>query len=390
MKTLGEIRRNIISFYSTIQDKVTDFSVGSVVSGLIYSFSAALETAYAELEEVRNQAYISTATGDYLDRLIEGTFQLPRSQDTRAVGYVVVYGEAPLNNFANIELRYAEFDYDTGEFIAGMQSATKFVGYNVQGDEGVVFSLIQPRNTTVINPDTSLIELSKPAQFLILPVASINKGSEANIREGGIYSFPSPPPGLTGVLNTSNPGAVFFSSQQAVSGSPFYSRFTEVMDYDNELSIFTVLNAYNFSTTGFVEFKYDVTRSKNILATYSEFPGGTGLTETAGLVFEYIDATSNTITLKNPIENAANIVPTLKLASGNQTKTLTLDSFEYDGTVYTNNHDGTFDTTLRNFIETFSDGLLVEQRALQVNPDLIFDPDSVLTDDYRITSTGNP
>lgn len=389
MKTLGEIKRNIVSFYSTIQSKITDFSIGSVTSGIFYSFSAALESAYEELEEVRQQAYIATATGEYLDKLIEGTFQLPRSQDTRSVGYVVIFGEAPLINFNDIDLRYAEFDYDSGEFLGGSQSSTKFVGYNVQGDEGIVFSLIQPRNTAVIDTDNRLITLDRSVQFLLLPVASMIRGDKANVREGSIYSFPSPPPGLSGVLNTTNPGAVFFSSEQTITGSPFYTRFTEVLSYNNTSSSLSVLNAYNFSTTGFIELKSDITRQKPIIATYSEYPGEIGAVTSAGLIFEYIDSSTTNITLKLPIENHLHEVPTVQIADGQNVKTLILEKFMYDGTTYTNNYDGSFDGVLRDFVENFSDGLLVEQRANQISPELIFDPDSVLTFDYKLSNAAN-
>lgn len=387
MKTLGEIRRNIISFYSTIQDKVTDFSVGSVASGLFYSFSSALESAYAELEEVRQQAYVSTATGSYLDKLINGTFQLKRNPATRSTGYVVVFGEAPLTNFADIQLKYAEYDYTTGEFISGSESSTKFVGYNVQGDEGIVYSLIQPKNQEVVDTSTKLIVLDRSIQFLILPVASILKGEKANVREGGIYSFPSPPPGLSGVLNTSNPGSVFFASQQALSGSPFFSRFTEVIEYNNSTSSFSTLNSYSFSNTGFLELKSNRTGQKPILAVYSETPGGGGLTRQAGIVFEYIDASTNSITLKLPIENSLDEVPSLEVLDGTDVKVLTLDSFSYDGTVYTNPYDGTFDATLRSFVDSFTEGLIIEQRSTQVSAELIFDPDSILSPEYKISES---
>lgn len=389
MKTLGEIKRNIVSFYSTIQNKINDFSIGSVTSGLFYAFSSALESAYEELEEVRQQAYIATATGEYLDKLIEGTFQLARSEDTRSVGYVVVFGESPLTNFSDLQLRYAEFDYDTGEFISGSQSSTKFVGYNVQGDEGIVFSLIQPRNSAVIDPITKLIVLDRSIQFLILPVASMLRGEQSNVREGGIYSFPSAPPGLSGVLNTSNPGAVFFASEQTVSSSPFYTRFTEVISYNNTSSSFSVLNAYNFSQTGFVELKSDITRQKPIVSTYSEYPGELGSVYIGGLIFEYIDASTTNITLKLPIENSLNEVPTIQVTEGEVVKTLTLEKFTYDGNTYTNLHNDAFDGVIRDFVDAFTDGLLIEQRANQISPELIFDPDSVLTSDYKLLSTAN-
>lgn len=385
MKTLSEIRRNLVSFYSTIQDKVTDFSVGSVVSGLFYSFSASLESAYREIEAVKQQAYVATATGTYLDRLIDGTFQLKRRGATRSVGYLVVYGESPVSNFSDIKLRYANYDYESGEFITGVNESTKFIGFNTQGEEGVVYSLIQPRNQAVLDFNQRLITLDRSVQFLILPVASVNKGSDVNVKEGGIYSFPSPPPGLTGVLNTNNPGAVFFSSQQALNGAPFYTRYTEAVGYNQITNSFSVLNAYNFSNEGVIEIPSDILRQKPIVGLYSEFQGGTGLTQEAGLLFEYIDSTSTSITLKLPLENSLNTVPSIKVLDNNVSKTLTLDSFSYDGVTYTNLYDGSFDGIIREFIEDFEDGLLIQQKSVQISPDVIFDPDSVLTPDYTLS-----
>lgn len=384
MKTLSEIRRNLISFYSTIQDRVTDFSVGSVVSGLFYSFSSSLESAYREIEAVKQQAYVATATGNYLDRLIDGTFQLKRRKATRSTGYVVVYGESPIANFSDVTLRYAVYDYDSGEFISGLNEATKFIGFNVQGEGGVVYSLIQPRNESVLDVEERLVILDRSVQFLILPVASVSKGSDVNVREGGIYSFPSPPPGLSGVLNTNNPGAVFFSSQQALNGAPFYTRYTEVTGYNESTNSLSVVNAYNFSNEGVIELASDILRQNEIVGIYSEFPGGTGKTQEAGLLFEYIDSTSTSITLKLPIENSLNLVPSIQVLDNNVSKTLTLDSFTYDSAVYTNLYDDSFDGIIQDFIEGFEDGLLVQQRAVQISPDVIFDPDGVLTADYQL------
>lgn len=375
MKSLGEIRRNMVSFYSSIQDKVTDFSLGSVVGGLFFAFSSSLERVYVELSEVRRQAYISTATGEYLDKLIDGTFQLKRSPATRATGYVVVYGNSPLSNPENVELRYADYDHDSGEFIGGVQDSTKFVGYDLQGEDGVVFSLIRPRNIDAVIPEERLIDLGgRKVQFLLLPVASVGKGTNVNVREGGIYSYPSPSPGLSGVLNTNNPGAVFFSSHQAVSSAPFYSRFTEILSYNNSTSSFSVLNAFNFSKTGFVEISGDVSQDNEISALYSNG----SITRTAGLIFEYIDANTTNITLSLPIENSLNQVPTLTIVDGALPVTLELVEFTYNSVTYPATGEA-----IRSFLESrIPHGLIIRQRPDQISSNLIFDPDSVLTSDY--------
>lgn len=380
MKTLNEIKRNIIAFYSRIQDKVTDFAIGSVAHDIIFSMSASLEDVHREISEVEKQAYIATASGKYLDKLIDGTFQLPRTAATRSIGYVVVYGNSPLPNPGNIKLRYAEFDYETGEFVAGMSAATKFIGVNNQGDEGLVYVLINPRNEEALATGAErVIDLGgRNVQYLILPVASALTGSRSNVREGGITGFPSPPPGLPNVLNTSNPGVVFFSSGQAIEDSPFYSRFTEVMRYED--GKFFVVNAYNFSSRGYLEVSRDVNELP-INATYSDMPiGSPGATLLhSGLIFEYIQKDTSVITLKNTV--LGNPVPSITITDGTAVKTLSLRSFTYDGSTYP--EGASYDQDLHNFLIN-TPGLVVQQRPDQINESLIFDPDNILTQDYRI------
>jgi uncharacterized phage protein gp47/JayE len=388
MKSLTEIKRNLTSFYSSIQSKVTDFSVGSVVGGLFYSFAASMESAYAEIESVKAQAYVSTATGEYLDRLIDGTFRLERTAATRSSGYVVLYANNPLPNPASVTLRYAEYDYTTGEFISGLQAATKFIGYNEQGEDGIVYALINPKNSTVTDAVNKLIILNRSVQYLILPVASVIAGSASRVREGGIYSFPSPPAGLTGVLNTKTPGKVFFSSQQSVSGSPFFSRFTEILGYDNTASSFSVINAYNFSKTGVLEITGNTSQSKTLVGTYTENQNGTGEFRQYGLLFPYTEAGTYNITLALPVENSLDSVPQTTVLSSGEVKTLTLHSFSYDGVTYTNLYNGTFDTVIKNFITSkLVDGLRVRQRPDQISDALIFDPDAVLDSSYELVES---
>lgn len=388
MRTLTEIRRHLIAFYTSIQDRITDFSPGSVINGIFYAFSSSLEKLYRELNEVSRQAYIATATGEYLDRLIEGTFQLRRKKASRASGYVVIYSNSPLVNYADLGLKYAEFNRETGEFGAGTQSATKFVGYNVQGEEGVVFSLVNPLNKTVLLPNNNpssterLIHVDRPVQFLVLPVASMARGRKTNVREGGIYSFPDAPPGIAGVLNTSNPGAVFFSSNEAVSGVPFYSRFTEITGYKNSNSTFSVLNAFNFSGAGHLELTSDYRGTHEITGTYTD--GTSSLS--SGIVLEYISTTTTSITLSLPLDNSEGVLPAITTLEDGTVKTLTLETVEYRGVTYpiTDTED------VKNFVEHViqtDGGIRVQQRPDQVSPELIFDPDGVISSDYTMLSS---
>lgn len=388
MKTLNEIKRNIIAYYSRIQNRVTDFAVGSVVHDIIFSFSAALEDIHRELADIEKQAYISTATGAYLDKLIDGTFQLKRSPATKSIGYVVVYGDSPLPNPGSVKLRYADFNYSTGEFTGGLQGATKFIGFNNQGDDGIVYALIQPRNLGAVLPNERLINLGgRNVQYLILPVASVLSGQQTNIIEGGITSFPSSPPGLGSVLNTSNPGLVFFSSGQPLSSAPFYSRFTEMLSYNE--GVMQVVNAYNFSPRGHLEITRDV-NEKAISGIYSDVPIGApnATTRQAGLIFEYISQDTSSLTLKDTILGSP--IPFIQVNEGGVLKKLILRSFSYDGTTYTYPSTGNaaadetaYKGTINTFVST-NDGLIVTQRPDQISETLVFDPDNILTSDYHI------
>ena len=387
MKPLSEIKRNIVSFYSTIQTRVNDFSVGSVISGIFYAVSSVLEGVYGEVDEVREQAYVSSATGAYLDKLIEGTFQLPRQPATRNVGYVVLYGNSPISTPDNVVLSYASFDYSSGEFISGVQTSTKFIGRSMDGESSIVYSLIQPKNADAIDPDTSTIDLGgRNIQFLLLPVASVMTGSQVSVREGDISSFPSPPPGLSGVLNTNTPGSVFFSNTQSSSGSPFYSRYTTVTSYTDGTGNIGVVNAYNFSDTGFLEINRDE-NDNTIVATYSDGSE----TREAGILLEYISASSTNISLKLPVVNSLVQVPTMKVVVNGVLTTLPLTGIKY---LSIDRHIGDGTTTPSILCTTIQDDILhssiapvVTQRPDQITDDLIFDPDGVLNADYTLLSS---
>lgn len=376
MKTLNEIKRNIISFYSRIQDRVTDFTVGSVVHDIIYSVSASLETIHRNLATIEQQAYIATASGQYLDKLIDGTFQFKRSPATRSVGYVIFYGDSPLTNPGAVKLQYADFDYATGQFTGGLQTATKVIGHNVQGDDGLVYALISPKNREAVEETGRLIDLGgRNVQYLVLPVASVLTGSKSNIIEGGITKFPSPPVGINKVINTSNPGNIFFSSGEDISNAPFYSRFTEAIGYSD--GVLRVVNSFNFSLKGFIEIKGDIYNREGIVGLYTKVVNGVTISRQAGLIFEYIDRDTGYITLNNGIT-----VPELTITENGEVHTLTLTSLTHNGVPVPD----ITEAGLQDFIEN-STGLVVHQRPDQVSAESIFDPDGILGVNYRISET---
>ena len=382
MRSLSRIRRDIISFYSLIQNKITDFTSGSVINGIFYAVSAVLESFYTTLAEIRRQAYISTATGVYLDRLIESTFQLSRNPATRSSGYVTIYSESPLTE--DITLFYADTD-ENGDFSSGLTNATKFTGYSGDTEEGIIYVLTKPSSpTTEINENENTITIPSGTQYSILPVSSFLTGSKVRVSEGEIYSFPSSPNGISGVLNTMNPGLIFSSNEEYTGGTPFSSRFTSLREYNDSTSTLRVDNAFNFSGSGLIELKEDIFGNP-ITAVYSN---GFQTLE-AGLVFEYIDSSLNTVTLKQPISKGVLPFFVAPDSQGNPSD-YTLVSYTYTNsnsiTVSFSATDENFFSDLISFIQDNSSVLVVHERRPSLVDELIFDPDNKLLADYTLSS----
>jgi hypothetical protein len=410
MKTLSEIKKSIITFYSNIQNKINDFSTTSVISAIAFAFSYALEDVYRKIEEVRRQAYISTATGKYLDRLIRGTFGLNRRPDTRSSGYIVIYGNNPITEPEKVTLKYAEYDTNLGEFTNNtLNASTKFIAYGNQGEAGTSFSLVAPKNKNFIDEVTKTINLqNRQVQYLILPVVSVEKGLKTNIVEGSLYTFPNPPQGLSGVLNTLSPSKVFFGQSADNINSESFNVFstTQLIHLVNgQLNAFSVVNAFSFLKSGLIEIRKN-TANDFMEALYTERPLndplGQGDTISRGLLLEYVDRTTSSITLKNRIETETYQIPFTK-NDGTVIK-LKLRQVSYDGTTLTANESlvGGYTTFLQNLERKFyhptvsnpSGGdwvqgrpLFIEQKQLPVDDTLIFDPDNILDENYSLKTS---
>jgi uncharacterized phage protein gp47/JayE len=402
-KSIIQIRDEIASFYLAIQDEITDVSTGSVAGGLIYAVSAALKELYDDLDQLERQAYIATATGQYLDLLIEGGFFLPRPGASRSVGYVVVYADEPVTNpdFIGNNLVCAEYNYETNEFISNLSAATKFTATNQFGSTAVSYALIQPKNSSFYRVDDNnafFINLKgKNAQYLILPVASVLKGTQVNVAEGSLNTFPNPPGNLRYVSNVSNPGEIIFSSG-GVSSAPLFSRITSSNFLNSSNNNFSVVNAVNFSSRGFLEVSYKSISPTELASAVYENAFGEQVS--GSIVFEYDAKTQTSISLKSPTSS-------LKIYEDNELTEYDLLRFTYQGVIYsvdasdvwsanqnvTLSLDGTpigpstFVTGSGQFFSKFfgNDSWVLRERRVQVSEDIIFDPDSALSsEDYTL------
>jgi uncharacterized phage protein gp47/JayE len=414
-KTISEIRDEIASFYLASQSEVTDVSTGSVAGGLLYAVSAGIKTIYDQLDEVERQAYIATATGKYLDLLIEGGFNLSRKKPTRSSGYVLVYGDEPILSpeATQTSLILADYDYESGLFLSGTEDSIKFSGENEFGSTNVAYSLVKPKNSQYYKRDSRgryIIDFNgKSAQYLILPVASLLTGRQVNLKEGYLNTFTKPPVGLKYVSNIYDVYEYVFNIG-GVSSAPIYSRNTSIISFNAGTRIFSVINAFNFSRTGFIDISYKARFPTRLIR--AEYKNISGNTVSGGLSFEYSDRTQTSISLKSS-------KAIIKRFEDNLLSEYKLERFDYfdaspggNGLVeyFVDASDvwrASKDITLSGgaligpstpvvglgsasgssifFSQFFGrDNWVVQQTRDQISDDVIFDPDSVLNESFQI------
>jgi hypothetical protein len=399
-KTVSQIRNEIANFYLSIQNEITDVSTGSVSGGLIYSLAVSLKTLYDTLDSLERQAFIATATGRYLDLLIEGGFFLPRPGSSRSTGYVMVYGDDPIVSPVDVgnNLICAEYDLNSDSFISDISAATKFTGTNSFGSNSVSYVLTSPKNKIFVKKDAlgrTVIDLKgKKAKYFLLPVASILKGTQVNISEGSLDTFSNPPSGLRYVTNINNPSEVIFGFG-GISSAPLYSRLTTLLSYSAIFNRLRVVNSFNFSSAGFLDISYRSDFPTRLARGIYRSQSGEEIT--AGLVFQYSSKTQTSISLSEnnsfvlKFEN--NLLTRYDLISffynniryfkhsnflwGAETETLLGEGTPIGPTTFVDS-----DSFFVKFFNT--EPWVVQQTREQVSDDIVFDPDNVLTDLYNI------
>ena len=405
-----EITESLINFHSEIQTDITDYSTVSVIRGLFYSFATQLEFLYDELEEIKKQSYIVTATDKYLDRLIDGTFGLSRNPEQGAGGYVVFYANSPIQEASQVIFNVATADGKT------IQNAETAVKINATGqDGGKSFVAIRPNNTSfsVFDTETNTFRLTLPEnshyQYLILPVISTQKGVQTNVVEGNLNSIVNAPTGIDGVINTSDLKNTFFEEQAGDNNVPFEIRFTTVnslyLDSDLKSLIFTTNNASYFSQDGF--FGLEDERGTPWMGIYA-FKDSQGVISSTRFIedrlrIEYNQAQTKYVQLSNLIgvEKYSAPISEQELPSifrydeqGNEYEYVlqrvylgqygqnNAISFARRGTL----SGEAFEDSLPGkrfliFLQSIANGIVIRQLRVKLDNGLVFDPDNVLSKD---------
>jgi len=210
-----EILSSIESVFLGIQNKINALRNGSVIRSIFYSISVALEDIYNSIEEVKNNSYIHTATGDYLDQLIYGLSKIERIRGRRAFGYVTltpVGFSIQKTEFADsiAKITFSRLDLQNNIlYVPPLASTIKVSTTNGIFDYALLppIKLLQAVDESFFepNPDTgnqkiaelianyakATIQQNPNAylKYLIFPLISIETGQDKNLNSGVINTF---------------------------------------------------------------------------------------------------------------------------------------------------------------------------------------------------------
>ena len=365
-------------FYRKTQDKITDFSITSAVSGFLYSVASSIEGVYQELEDVKREAFIATSTGKNVDMHIEGTYGLARSGDTRASGYVVLYANAPIQDSSTTKIWCAKYDPVTDTF-QGLDKALRCVTSGSDDVAGKVFVIVAPNNEAYYKYDANengyYIEFSgKSPQFIILPVVSNLKGSNMNVPEGSVNILSDNVSGINGVINTYSPILTFFSSYGSLDR---LENITPVLKLEGRT--LNVVNSSKFPNVGLLQIENTAGRVLN-----GVFVSPDGVRITAPIKIPYSEAYSRYFTIPQ-LENPLTIT---RYESDNSTKQFSL-------TKIVNNGVEVAVTDINAYLQSIlgqadkAGEYNVRQVLAEVDKRAILDPDNVMSDDGTILESAH-
>jgi len=203
MRSRFEILQALENIFLRVQDKITKINPGSVLRSLFYSVSVELENAYAELEDLKKNSFIATASGDYLDNLIYGFSGLKRKIGKRSMGYVflktVGFSFDSIESIDRSRFVFPFWDPENDTLIVYPNTPS----IDVMNDRGDLSSyyILPPLRFLPFTEDmfvevdgeqnisrmyknflkTVFLKTNKPITLLILPIISSDYGQDKNL-----------------------------------------------------------------------------------------------------------------------------------------------------------------------------------------------------------------
>jgi hypothetical protein len=203
MRSRFEILQALEDIFLRVQDKITKINPGSVLRSLFYSVSVELENAYTELEDLKKNSFIATATGEYLDNLIYGFSGLRRKIGKRSMGYVflktVGFSFDSMESIDRVRFAFPFWDPENDTLIVYPNTPS----ISVMNDRGDLSSyyILPPLRFLPFTEDmfvevdgeqnisrmyknflkTVFLRTNKPITLLILPIISSDYGQDKNL-----------------------------------------------------------------------------------------------------------------------------------------------------------------------------------------------------------------
>lgn len=210
MRTREEILKNLEDIFLKVQNKIRQLKPGSIIRSIFYSVASEAENIFEEIDEIKRNSYIHTASGEYLDNLIYGFSRLERRRGTNAIGYVTLRPiDIELNNediINSLSLRFAKYDYKNKVLLFG-DSASFFEVSTINGTNKYV--LLPPFSLSISYFDDSYYEVingkqqiseifkqrlifefnknfRKKIAYIVLPVVSYDFGADKNLQTNSL------------------------------------------------------------------------------------------------------------------------------------------------------------------------------------------------------------
>jgi hypothetical protein len=203
MRSRFEILQALETIFLRVQDKITKINPGSVLRSLFYSVSVELENAYTELDDLKKNSFIATASGEYLDNLIYGFSGLKRKVGKRSMGYAflktVGFSFDSVESIDRARFVFPFWDPENDTLIVYPNTPSIDV-MNDRGDvssyyilpplrflpftEDMFFEVDGEQNISRMYKNflkTVFLRTSKPIALLILPIISSDYGQDKNL-----------------------------------------------------------------------------------------------------------------------------------------------------------------------------------------------------------------
>jgi len=203
MRSRFEILQALETIFLRVQDKITKINPGSVLRSLFYSVSVELEDAYKELDDLKKNSFVATASGEYLDNLIYGFSGLKRKVGKRAVGYVFLKTVGfSFDSIDSIERSRFIFPYwePTSDTLIVYPNTPSIEVMNDRGDltsyyilpplrfmpftEDMFIEINGEQNISRMYKNflkSEFLKTNKPITLLILPIISADYGLDKNL-----------------------------------------------------------------------------------------------------------------------------------------------------------------------------------------------------------------